>query len=313
MFKTSVLLTCLASAYATNAGNTRKNADYDKYSSTAVDVPYGYYTITNVGSGQSLTYAANNGGRNLFPADGLGTLLELQPHNASTPWVRMRAHTTTKCVSAQWNYEYCNGSGCDWAGVLYQCAVDPDTDATLETTKQFWLFQALGTSPESYNIITLDHLHDMPTRALYNGVQVTGGNVKSIRLEQLDQSDLRFAWYVTKNGAGTSLPAQTSRSIAPDDDSPPPTTTTRATSAPQQTCGRATTVTRTRTITQAARTVTKTRTVTQTKRVKRTNGKFIDWGSLSPEEEDELVARDETSDSSSWTWHKAIRPGAYYV
>lgn len=51
-------------------------------------------------------------------------MLNVQPNEDVIGWHIIRPQDSgAKCASAQWNYTYCGGNGCDWAAVLYQCAV----------------------------------------------------------------------------------------------------------------------------------------------------------------------------------------------
>jgi hypothetical protein len=88
---------------------------------------------------------------------------------------------------------------------MYACQVHPvPAGSTLEKFKQcvlptvspyythcglvgrYWLFSPLGTQPESYNIVAVDHILDMNTRGWRNRVQITGGKTRSTVIDQLD-------------------------------------------------------------------------------------------------------------------------------
>ncbi|GAA5824332.1 hypothetical protein JCM5353_007028 [Sporobolomyces roseus] len=102
----------------------------------------GNYVITNVATGQQLSFAREDGTTNFYPQSG-GDPVEIQfAGNAAR-----LSGGNNKCASAQWSYDF--EGGVDYAAVSYACAVGngllTGTD-TLEKTKQWWYFVPAGTT-----------------------------------------------------------------------------------------------------------------------------------------------------------------------
>lgn len=76
------------------------------------------------------------------------------------------------------------GGSYDHAAVSYACSVgsNPTGTRTLEKPKQWWFAVPAGGKNEFY-LITLDHLHDMPARAMSSGRKNTSGGYVSTALE----------------------------------------------------------------------------------------------------------------------------------
>ncbi|KAL8280979.1 hypothetical protein RQP46_006658 [Phenoliferia psychrophenolica] len=98
------------------------------------------YCISNVATGNSLTYTAV--GNHIAPGSGPGSPFTITHYGGSTSWVRLAVGGKDKCMSSQWGGAY------DHAAVMYACAVSAGGDTskgnTLEPTKQWWLVVPVG-------------------------------------------------------------------------------------------------------------------------------------------------------------------------
>ncbi|GAA5950587.1 hypothetical protein JCM3765_000541 [Sporobolomyces pararoseus] len=100
----------------------------------------GNYVITNVQTGQQLTFSREAGTTNFYPQSGGDPVAIQFAGNAARI-----SGGNNKCASAQWSYDF--EGGVDYAAVSYACAVGQGlltgTD-TLEKTKQWWYFVPAG-------------------------------------------------------------------------------------------------------------------------------------------------------------------------
>ncbi|GAA6022754.1 hypothetical protein JCM11491_005569 [Sporobolomyces phaffii] len=105
----------------------------------------GNYVITNVQTGQQLTFARESGTTNFYPQSGGDPVAIQFAGNAARI-----SGGNNKCASAQWSYDF--EGGVDYAAVSYACAVGSGlltgTD-TLEKTKQWWYFVPAGSTSDS--------------------------------------------------------------------------------------------------------------------------------------------------------------------
>ncbi|GAA5915093.1 uncharacterized protein JCM6883_003268 [Sporobolomyces salmoneus] len=117
----------------------------------------GNYVITNVKTGQQLTFSRDGGTTNFYPQSGGDPVAIQFAGNAARI-----SGGNNKCASAQWSYDF--EGGVDYAAVSYACAVGngllTGTD-TLEKTKQWWYFVPAGTTPDASNAgaVTADKLN----------------------------------------------------------------------------------------------------------------------------------------------------------
>ncbi|GAA5939331.1 uncharacterized protein JCM15063_004489 [Sporobolomyces koalae] len=104
----------------------------------------GNYVITNVQTGQQLSFAREDGTTNFYPQSGGDPVAIQFAGNAARI-----SGGNNKCASAQWSYDF--EGGVDYAAVSYACAVGEGlltgTD-TLEKTKQWWYFVPAGTTSD---------------------------------------------------------------------------------------------------------------------------------------------------------------------
>jgi hypothetical protein len=103
----------------------------------AVSLAKGTYHITNVKTGQKLTFIAKHGKAkfpSLIPRSGAGSPVTVIPHGggSSKPWYQLEAGNN-KCLSSAW------GGSSNLAAVPYACIQSRGGRNTLEPTKQWWL------------------------------------------------------------------------------------------------------------------------------------------------------------------------------
>jgi len=175
----------------------------------ALTLTDGSYYVQNVASNQTLTYARDQNGQELWPDDGTGSPMTFQGIGAYT--VVTPTESNAKCISAQW--DYITEGGCDWAGALYACRVGnsaigsskrrrshrlSERDVPLRLAKQYW-YIIPGSTENAYKIVPVDHLLDMTPRAMNNGIRIARANnaARYPALVQLDNTDLTQEWYLT--------------------------------------------------------------------------------------------------------------------
>jgi len=204
--------------------------------------------------------------------------MTFQAHNDGTKWIRIGTPTSNKCISAQWDVDYDEGS--NWAGALYACQVDPiPPTSTLRPAKQFWLFIESETVDNAYYIIPMDHLYDMKTRGLQSCTRATYG-YKSICLDELDYASQKFMWYITPNGG--SVPATTKAVTTTTKAATTTTAAPRPTAVPQEDVSDGTvTVTATRTVTSVVTTTVRSCSRNAAPKIKMVNGAPVDDAKLS--------------------------------
>lgn len=184
----------------------------------------GTFVLRNVGTGKYLKYIRS--GQQIFPSSSgsplrfkkTGKYIILSPKDSND-----------KCGSAQWHFGKKGQPSYDWAMALYACVVThfkrsfqvdaPLTkrhfgdeseldkrwnarDGDVRHAKQYWLMNP-GTASNAFNIIAVDHLRDMPTRAVDSCTRIAvnaRAPSKYVCLQPYKKGRKSQEWRVYQNG-----------------------------------------------------------------------------------------------------------------
>ncbi|GAA5862387.1 hypothetical protein JCM1840_004164 [Sporobolomyces johnsonii] len=175
------------------AGSIDNAAQAASLQSAAKVLSSGSYTITNVATGQSLTYDPN--GNDVTPQAGNGTPVSIMGYGGGVSWVRLQIGDKDKCLSSQWGGSY------NLAGVMYSCAVTTGgqvtrQDNTLEPTKQWWLMVPVdnykGNTDHSNHLILAAQAGSVATReAALKAAKFSKGHRRTRKRSHADVSGSR--------------------------------------------------------------------------------------------------------------------------
>ncbi|GAA5874219.1 hypothetical protein JCM16303_005779 [Sporobolomyces ruberrimus] len=142
----------------------------------------GNYVITNVQTGQQLTFSRETGTTNFYPQSGGDPVAIQFAGNAARI-----SGGNNKCASAQWSYDF--EGGVDYAAVSYACAVGngllTGTD-TLEKTKQWWYFVPAGNAADSAPPSNDDNNNDKGAISAEKLNALKGSKAAKVAAQQVD-------------------------------------------------------------------------------------------------------------------------------